>query len=164
MYSFDPQGQFTLNRVAYDAVNGLGAIGFNANVNYMGLTVVMTCREFLQLTPASPLDNDFLEKWIEDGKPIGAPFLWVQAEENMQDFRVFGHEGRHRVKAIQRLYGPNAKIAVIITFRHGVRARHLSATNLRDLRLLLRPERGGVGVSGARFEPHVHFNGHWIKI
>jgi hypothetical protein len=101
-----------ITEVKIDNRGGLGAVPYNADVDYFGLKVTMKPSMFLRL--GLPLDaNDpeeqetiqYLRQQIDD-PGFGAPFLtitvpqaWEDGDFN-QEARVRDHDGRHRMYAI----------------------------------------------------------------
>ena len=101
-----------LNELKVDNRQGLGAVPYNQEVDYMGLKVAMRPSMFLQL--ALPLDShnpqemekiNYIQQHI-DTPGVGAPFLNIAIPEAWEngDFtsltKVVGHDGRHRMYAI----------------------------------------------------------------
>jgi len=101
-----------ITEVKIDNRGGLGAVPYNADVDYFGFKVTMKPSMFLRL--GLPLDaNDpeeqetiqYLRQQI-DNPGFGAPFLtitvpqaWEDGDFN-QEARVRDHDGRHRMYAI----------------------------------------------------------------
>jgi hypothetical protein len=106
------RAQEFITEVKIDNRGGLGAVPYNADVDYFGLKVAMKPSMFLRL--GLPLDaNDpeeketiqYLRQNIDD-PGFGAPFLtitvppvWEDGDFNQQA-RVRDHDGRHRMYAI----------------------------------------------------------------
>ena len=124
----------TINNVNYDSVNGIGAVGNNANIDYLGIKVLMKPSKFLRL--ALPLEAsekrslEFLKTSLKDGKPIGPPFLEIDLKDDENGnptpvgAKVKGHEGRNRAYAIFELYGDEP--ILVHLFFLGLRARHIT--------------------------------------
>lgn len=97
---------------------GAGAVPFNADVDYFGLRVKMKPSTFLKLAaPLGDKDNSKMEEYIRNGGAIGAPFLditippeWDEGNFS-KNAKIQGHEGRHRMLAVQAVEG-NAPIEV----------------------------------------------------
>ncbi len=113
----------------YDPKEGLGAVPYNQNVDYLGMHVPMTADKFLSL--ASPLHDpdqekiDYMKEHIRSGKPLGNPFIQADWHEPSKSWHIKGHEGRHRVHAIKQLHGGDTEVPVHL-FPLGMRARHLT--------------------------------------
>ena len=101
-----------LAELKIDNRGGLGAVPYNADVDYHGLRTVMRPSTFLKLS--LPLDKNspdeqatiqHLRKQIND-QGFGAPFLTIAVPEAWEndDFsleaKVRDHDGRHRMYAI----------------------------------------------------------------
>jgi pyrimidine deaminase RibD-like protein len=108
-----------LDELKIDNVNGIGSVPWNQEIGYMGLNVLMKPSIFLKLAlpikSLSPNDEktvDYLKKEL-DNKGIGAPFLQIDIPQEWKKgitgtpARVVGHEGRHRMLAIQSVEGDN---------------------------------------------------------
>ena len=129
-----------LDEYKVDNTNGLGSVPYNANVNYMGLKVLMKPSMFLKLAHKlnSPVSVDYIVKHLEQGGALGAPFLSVEIpiewENNdfSKDARVIGHEGRNRMLAIQQVEG-DEPVEVHLFPSHGMRARHLTPEIIKHL-------------------------------
>ena len=160
--TFDPTGVFSYGKVNYDQVNGLGSVPWNQDVVYRGITTIMIPHQFITMAAPSQKENPFLIKWIEEGKPIGAPFLYVDYTDRRQPF-VLGHEGRHRVLSINKLYGSKTPIVVQIFFR-SKRAASFTDDQLTEIRLRLLQEKGAIGSKHPRFSPTIHHMGKWKTI
>lgn len=97
-----------LDELKIDNVNGLGSVPWNQEVDYMGLRVMMKPSTFLQLSLPLKINDDdkktiqHLEK-EKDTKGFGAPFLQVDMDQQFP--RITGHDGRHRMIAIQQTEG-----------------------------------------------------------
>lgn len=124
-----------------DNINGLGAVGASGNIDYLGLRVWVKPSVFLKLAAPHPDPrSDYIEQHIAAGEPIGAPFLSVHipqewfSEESRYDqviegdlskpAMVAGHEGRHRMTAILKIYGDEPVETHILL--NGLRRRHMT--------------------------------------
>ena len=129
-----------LDEYKVDNENGLGSVPYNANVDYMGLRVLMKPSMFLKL--AHRLDNptsvDHIAGHIEQGGALGSPFLTIDIPREWEDgdfskdARVSGHEGRNRMMAIQKVEG-DEPVEVHLFPRGGMRARHLTPDIIKHL-------------------------------
>lgn len=120
--------------IEYKADNreGLGAVPYNADVDYFGLRVLMKPSTFLKL--ALPLDTpssvDHIVQHLENGGSLGSPFLQVDIPEEWESgdvekpARVSGHEGRNRMLAIQKVEGDNP--VEVHLFPRYYRNRHMT--------------------------------------
>lgn len=122
-----------------DNERGAGATPNNANVDYAGVRVMMRPSVFLQL--AFPLDDRSnvagMVEYIKGGGKIGSPTLYVDVAESWEDgdlrspAQVTGHEGRHRMLALQEIHG-DAPVEVHIFVRY-YRARNITPEWLSKL-------------------------------
>jgi predicted nucleotidyltransferase len=110
----------SLDEVRINNSSGVGAVPYNADVDYFGLQVQMRPSMFLKLAlPMDPHDPEerkaiaFCKGELNE-RGIGAPFLNVSVPEAWEqgDFsleaRVKGHDGRHRCHAILEKEGDDA--------------------------------------------------------
>lgn len=134
--------------ITYDQSKGIGATPNNMNVDYLGLKVLMKASTFLELCPTLPdntVERDKIKRLIDYfkyGNNITAsPYLTIDLVRDKDDnltgkgAQVFGHEGRHRVKAILEGYG-DIDILVhlfFITKDSEVRNRHLTPEIINDI-------------------------------
>lgn len=151
---------FTLDEVNIDNREGLGATGYNSNVDYKGLRVQMTPSTFLKLAHRleTPESVDYIIDYIKQGGAIGSPFLLINIPDGWWDddfsktARVIGHEGRNRMTAIQKVEG-NKPVEVHLFFysTQEVRARHLTPEIIENLKKQLLGQDGN-WVFGPIFE------------
>ena len=103
---------FDIREVNIDNQSGAGATPNNANIDYMGLRILMRPSVFLKL--AAPLGQPHradLEQYMAKGGAIGAPMLNVDIPQAWDDgdfiepARVTGHEGRNRASIVRKLEG-----------------------------------------------------------
>jgi hypothetical protein len=134
--------RFKVGNVAFDNENGMGATPNNANVNYLGFTIMMTPADFLAYAlPGQRKEKaKELASLMKKHVPIGAPFLTLDInlekfESGEEPLRVVvdGHEGRARTLAIEMLNGAAEKFPVNI-FPRNLRARHLNEKFFEVLR------------------------------
>ena len=144
---------------------GLGTTGYNSNVDYRGLRVLMKPSVFLSLAAhlPSPSSVDYIVQHMENGGALGSPFLIVDIPEKYfeGDFtglnyaKVVGHEGRNRMLAIQKLEGDEP--CEVHIFGYGeIRRRHLTQEIVDQLELAMRSQDGKLVFSsglGGLFEP-----------
>jgi predicted nucleotidyltransferase len=110
----------SLDEVRINNSSGVGAVPYNADVDYFGLQVQMRPSMFLKLAlPMDPHDPEerkaiaFCKGELNE-RGFGAPFLNVSVPEAWEqgDFsleaRVKGHDGRHRCHAILEKEGDDA--------------------------------------------------------
>ena len=147
---YDPEQPFRLGPVVFDPDHGIGSTGVNRNVNHLGFVVWMTPVDYLALNP--PLSGEdsshvWLEEQIRKGIPVAPSWLDVgfiheaweadrtpRSEGGPAWFRVVGHEGRHRMGLIQKLYGPDVVVPVPVLVPRW-RARNLTPQMLLGARL-----------------------------
>jgi hypothetical protein len=111
--------------IKIDNINGIGAVPWNQEVNYRGFKRYMTPNEFLKL--ALPIyEKESIDFYInlikKDG--IASPWLEVDWNKKLKCWRTVGHEGRHRMAAVQKI-SPNEKIEIHV-FPRGMRAKDLT--------------------------------------
>jgi hypothetical protein len=109
----------------FNARYGVGQTPFNENIEYEGVTCYMKPKEFLFLAKVRTEypNSNFMKRCIEEGTPMGNPFLtlhWVIADKFWQ---TGGHEGRTRCKAIQDVFGDNVLIPVHLLLRPSKNSR-----------------------------------------
>ena len=126
----------TLDELKIDNVNGLGNTSNNQNIAYMGLNVLMKPSTFLKLALPLRLNSDeqkkidYIKKEL-DNRGIGAPFLQIDIPEDWEKgitdkpARVVGHDGRHRMMAIQSAEGDTP--VEVHLFPRGYRNRDFKA-------------------------------------
>tara|TARA_R100001509_G_scaffold165094_1_gene145090 strand:- start:75 stop:1097 length:1023 start_codon:yes stop_codon:yes gene_type:complete len=116
-------GKIDVGPVRFDQKEGAGAVGLNRNVGYEGFVAWMTPEEFLRLNPKRAQTPHNAEKvkafkeYIEEGGPLGSPFIDVK--EHPSGLRVTGHEGRHRMEALFELY-PELPVPVHVFARRKI--------------------------------------------
>lgn len=144
---------------------GLGTTGYNSNVDYRGLRVLMKPSVFLSLAAhlSEPSSVDYIVQHMENGGALGSPFLIVDIPEKYfeGDFtglnysKVVGHEGRNRMLAIQKLEG-DAPVEVHIFGYGEIRKRHFTPEIIEQLQLAMRSQDGKLTFApsgGDLFEP-----------
>jgi hypothetical protein len=135
---------------------GLGTTGYNSNVDYRGLRVLMKPSVFLSLAAhlPSPTSVDYIVQHMKDGGALGSPFLIVDIPEKYfeGDFtglnyaKVVGHEGRNRMLAIQKVEGDEP--CEVHIFGYGeLRARHFTPEIIEQLQLAMRNQDGKLTFS-----------------
>jgi hypothetical protein len=114
------QNNESLDEVRINNASGVGAVPYNADVDYFGLQVQMRPSMFLKLAlpmdPHDPEERKAIEfcKGELTQRGIGAPFWHVSVPEAWEqgDFsleaRVKGQDGRHRCHAILEKEGDDA--------------------------------------------------------
>ena len=134
--------EFTTEYKADNDINGkgLGTTGYNANVSYQGIRILMRPSIFLKLALplAVPTSVDHIVQHMKNGGALGSPFIIVDIPEDWFDgnfdeyARVTGHEGRNRMMAIQKVEGDDP-CEVHLFGRGGLRARHFTKEILERL-------------------------------
>ena len=147
-----------LSKVNIDNKDGWGATPNNLNVKYLGLRVKMKPSVFLDL--AAPLaaseSNEKIQKHLENGGSIGAPFLDITVPDEWEDndylrpAKISSHEGRNRMVAIKNLYG-DIPIEVHLFFRRGIRSRHITDKWKETLNKSMFKEQSSELISGPLF-------------
>lgn len=151
--------QVLKENVQIDNKDGLGAVPYNQEIDYRGLRIIMKPQIFLKLAAQFTPQPDKIQTMIElvKSKPIAAPFLFVNIPEEWKDndfqqsAKVSGHEGRHRMIAVNELYGDDP-IEVHLFFRYGIRNRDLTSDIVNRLISDMISE-DGVYVKGPLFRP-----------
>ena len=156
------EGGHSLDEVNMDSQKGIGAVPFNADIDYFGIRVLVKPSTFLGLARELPVNDDTKERiskmaeYIKGGGPVGQPWfnVTVPSEWREGDFsklaKITGHEGRHRMEAIIQAEG-NAPVEVHLLFPGGVRARDISPEWVAALNKYIINERGQV-VAGPWFK------------
>lgn len=135
------EGQQKVGKVLFDSKDGMGAVPNNRNVAYKGFVAWMKPRDFLGLNPERAAKHaadtvKAVTKAIDEGKPIGPPFLsvkLVKEGENAGSFQVFNHEGRGRMAAINDI-DPDTPVPVHIFGSGGIdRGRDITPKMMEDL-------------------------------
>jgi uncharacterized protein (UPF0147 family) len=92
---------------------GLGATGYNQSINSYGFATTMKADEFLSVNPQrTNYENvPYIRKQIEEGNPIGPPFLIAKWNKTQKGWEITGHEGRGRALALKEL-SPDVDIPV----------------------------------------------------
>lgn len=144
---------------------GLGTTGYNSNVDYRGLRVLMKPSVFLSLAAhlPSPSSVDYIVQHMKDGGALGSPFLIVDIPEQYFDgdftglnfAKVVGHEGRNRMLAIQKVEGDEP--CEVHIFGYGeIRKRHFTPEIIEQLETAMRNQDGKLvfgRLPGLLFEP-----------
>ena len=130
---------------------GLGTTGYNSNVDYRGMRVLMRPSVFLSLAAhlPSPTSVDYIVQHMKNGGALGSPFLIIDIPEKYfeGDFtglnyaEVVGHEGRNRMLAIQKVEGDDP-CEVHIFGLGEIRARHLTPDIVEQLEVAMRNQDG----------------------
>lgn len=143
-----------LDEVTIDNVKGRGQVPWNQEVNYKGVKVEMKPSVFLKLAAeiTIPKGGEMVD-YIKGGGAIGAPFLQIRVPDGMEDQpTVVGHEGRHRMFAIQQAEG-DKPIEVHIFPRGAIRrGREINKDVLRYFNQGMYRERTSTLVKGPLFK------------
>ncbi len=125
-------GEVNESPVKIDNKEGLGSVPYNTNVNYMGFTVHMKPKDFLQLNPHRDRPAQHVVDHMKAGGAVGTPFLMAQWSDEGKHWQVYQHEGRGRMQAAHELF-PDEEVPVQV-FPRGdgqeLRARHLTPEHL----------------------------------
>lgn len=141
-----------LHGVRYDQRNGLGASEYNSNDPlYWGPIAIMRPSSFLGLAerlehPRKGVVEGIVGK-METGAAVASPYLKMKFTRS--GFYVIGHEGRHRCMAIQKLFGDDIPIIVMLPNMggdYGQRARSLDEHILSHLNKMIKGESGSTGA------------------
>jgi hypothetical protein len=135
------EGQQTVGKVVFDSKDGMGAVPNSKNVAYKGFVVWMKPQDFLGLNPVRSSESaadtvKAVTEAIEEGKPIGPPFLNVKLVKDGDDagsFQVVQHEGRGRMAAINSIQ-PDVPVPVHVFGRGAIdRGRDLTPEMMQGL-------------------------------
>ena len=88
--------------VNFDRKKGAGATPNQIDLGYRGFTINVTPEYFRELVPPGRESDEtpgYIEKLIDEGKPVAPPFLLVRWNDKLKAWNVFGHEGRSRSDA-----------------------------------------------------------------
>lgn len=138
--------------------DGLGTTGYNMNVDYQGLRVLMSPKVFLSLAaPTNFLGSiEYIENYLRSGGKIGSPFLLIHMPDQWEhdDFstkaKIVGHEGRNRMSAVLKVYG-NVLIETHL-FIIGYRRRHITKNIINQLNNSIISEKSNKLVYGPFFD------------
>lgn len=144
--------------VVIDNTDGAGSTPNNANVDYMGLRVMMKPSVFLKLAPPLGYSADMqrMRDLIQSGGAIGAPFLYLKIPPSWEDgdltksASVQNHEGRHRMQAILEIEGDEPVETHL--FPLGMRRRNLTPDMIQRLQQGLMSQGLHQLVQGPLFE------------
>lgn len=147
-----------LSEVVIDNTDGAGSTPNNANVDYMGLRVMMKPSVFLKLAPPLGYSADMqrMRDLIQSGGAIGAPFLYLKIPPSWDDgdltksASVQNHEGRHRMQAILEIEGDEPVETHL--FPLGMRRRNLTPDMIQRLQQGLMSQGLHQLVQGPLFE------------
>lgn len=152
--------RYKVDKVAFDNHKGFGHTPNNKEVDYLGWTMEMSPRDFIDsVTPADRSeDGKRFVDFINERAPMGAPTLYVKVNEvefgQGEPLRVLisSHEGRGRMWAIEQVNGP-LKVPVHVIPSGGMRARHFDEAFFEALR-----KRGIVSEGGGKVKDPHHIN------
>ena len=149
---------FENDRNIIDNVKGWGAVPNNQEVDYLGLRVTMTPKNFVDLAaPLSTEPSDQILQHLKQGGAIGAPFLIIKIPESWEDgdfsmpATVVGHEGRNRMIAVAKVFGNNP-VETHLFFSQGLRNRHITDDFKKHLNRGLVKEKSKTIIKGPFFK------------
>jgi len=136
-----------INELNVDNRQGWGATPNNAEVDYLGLRVMMKPSVFLKLAAPlrEPTSKDKIKKHLEAGGSVAAPWLEVvippEWEKGIFDMpaHIHGHEGRNRMMAATELEG-DLPVETHLILMHGMRNRHLTPQIIQQLNTKIYPQ------------------------
>lgn len=111
------QGVTKVGDVVFDSRKGLGSMPVNSNINYQGIGMMMRPEDFIRLNPPRvdrPVES--LLAAIQQGNPIGPPYLKTHFDPADMTLLVKGHEGRGRAMSLRRLQ-PDVQMPVHVEMR-----------------------------------------------
>ena len=155
-------GVSTVGPVTFDQINGIGQVPYNQDIVHFGFAVLMKPSQFQSL--AAPRDFsessniEGLVKALKDGKAFGSPFLKITFDKGIPE--VVAHEGRTRVEAIKKVYGPSASVLVHIIVR-SIRAKNITLEQIAAFRAEAIPEDASKSIKGPFFGDQVWLQGGW---
>lgn len=128
------ESEEVISDVSYDHDRGWGKTPDTANIDYMGMKVIMTPRMFLKLAAELPRDKatsvDDMKEHIESGGAISPAHFYMIFEDakgnELENPKVRTHEGRNRAYAIAELFGYDTEMLVYILPTGGMRARDIT--------------------------------------
>lgn len=107
--SFDISKPYNVGQFQFDPKEGIGAVPYSPNINFLGAGILMKPRDFLGLNPERTFSFDKVRELIKSGAKIGPPFLKLLKEG--ENLRVIAHEGRGRMSVLNEL-APDLEIPV----------------------------------------------------
>lgn len=119
----NPKFEIELNKIKWSMTKGMGYINYNEP--YFSMYTYMPIDSFLDFVPPletsnNPADFESINAIVEgmvDKKPVAAPYIHIEINEDGTLGRVRSHEGRHRAHAVAKLLGNQYfKIPVAIRF------------------------------------------------
>ncbi|KAF1702894.1 hypothetical protein CSC66_08965 [Pseudoxanthomonas kaohsiungensis] len=127
--------------VRFDAVDGIGNVPDNGNVDYKGVVAMMRPSRFRQLARPKPERGsaDYMVEQIAAGAALAPAFLDVDLRCTPP--RVRSHEGRNRMEAIAQVAG-DVPVPVHVFFGP-LRAHELDPGQVESIRRSLVPQEGG---------------------
>jgi hypothetical protein len=147
---------YRIGDITFSATAGLGSVPNNANVWYVGFVAFMKPSVFLRLAlddrgHQEPTSRE-LEKLAKEGYAIGIPFLIIQFDPDGNELpRVIGHEGRGRMRMVQRVLG-DVPIPVHFFLSGGMRSRHLTPEHADEVKLGIYAERSDKVIKNPVYE------------
>lgn len=157
--SEDFDSYHSLGEVSIDNKSGLGSIPDGANIDYMGLRVMMKPSVFLRLAAFLPRQHansvDHIKSHMKQGGGVASPFLDIRIPQEWEDgdfsklAKIRSHEGRNRMYAILEEDG-DTPIEVHI-FISGYRSRHIKPEWIKNLNSKLIPQKHDVPLDGPFF-------------
>jgi len=141
--------------VEFDRQRGSGWTSLNHDIDYFGLTVLMKPSVFMAL--ALPLNEtnyresslNHHKELIARGGGISPGFFQIEWSEDAGIPMINGHEGRHRMLAVQETVG-DVPVPVHLTVQ-GRRARSLTRDDVDLLRARMVAENRGFIIDGPLF-------------
>ena len=133
----NPNKQVQAGKVIFDSVDGLGAVPWNQNINYMGFVVWMKPADFLKLNPPRPADSDSVKQLrdhilSQEEIRLGPPFMQARWDEEHNFWQVESHEGRGRMIALLSVQ-PDVEVPIHIFPAGGDRARHMTPKMVKSV-------------------------------
>lgn len=160
-------------KIVFDPQEGFGSVPNQLEIEYRGFAVIMRPDTFNRLVP--PLlpvsDVQFVDyvssmgEKMRQGTPVAPPFLAVDFQTKSAP-KILGHEGRHRVAAIQAISkdNPSQMVLVHVFPANGMRARHLTADMISQFRDHAIPQKKTRPINGPLFDKKVWFNSQWLDL
>lgn len=101
-----------------DTMEGVGATSntYSENVSYNGFTIKAKPSDFIDMaSEAKFLDTQYMSRQVSYGEKLGPPFLTAHYDEATNTLKIGGHEGRHRVEYVRKMFGNDVDIPIHIT-------------------------------------------------
>lgn len=119
-----------------DQQQGLGAVPNNQDIGYLGLEGYVKPSDFLKLAQHLSKNTkeeqivDKISEYMRDGGAIASPYLYVDI--STPPYRIVSHDGRHRMMAVQEVYG-DSPILCHLFFNKGIKRKDIDQKTVHAL-------------------------------